>query len=561
MTERKEKYYGADAVVDSLINHDVKYVFGIPGAKIDRVFEKLDHPTNKNAPKFILTRHEQNAAFMAAGIGRITGHPGVVITTSGPGASNLATGLATATTEGDPVLALSGQVQRTDLLRQTHQSMDNTSVFTGITKYDAEVQDADNISEVIANAYQEAEAAKQGASFVSIPQDVTDAEMKTDVLAPIPAPILGPASPIESTMLASRIKKAKLPVLLVGMRASDPETTNAIRNLVRDTHLPVVETFQGAGIISRELEDDFFGRVGLFRNQPGDQLLKESDLVIAIGYDPVEYEPRNWNANFDKSIVVIDSMRAQLDKNFQPQRELVGDISQTLEFLLPYMKGFKLPEGSLPFLEKLRGQLKLRDEPPALSEGQVRCHPLSVIHALQARVSDEMTVTVDVGSFYIWMARHFRSYEPRHLLFSNGMQTLGVALPWAISAALVRPQTQIVSVSGDGGFLFSAQDLETAVRLNLNIVHIIWNDGNYDMVKFQEEMKYGQSAAVKFGPVDFVKYAESFGATGLRVSAVAQLDQVLDQAFATDGPVIVDIPVDYSFNQELGEQLLDDQLR
>ena len=184
-----------------------------------------------------------------------------------------------------------------------------------------------------------------------------------------------------------------------------------------------------------------------------------------------------------------------------------------------------------------------------------------MIHALQARVSDEMTVTVDVGSFYIWMARHFRSYEPRHLLFSNGMQTLGVALPWAISAALVRPQTQIVSVSGDGGFLFSAQDLETAVRLNLNIVHIIWNDGNYDMVKFQEEMKYGQSAAVKFGPVDFVKYAESFGATGLRVSAAAQLDQVLDQAFATDGPVIVDIPVDYSFNQELGGQLLDDQLR
>ena len=171
-----------------------------------------------------------------------------------------------------------------------------------------------------------------------------------------------------------------------------------------------------------------------------------------------------------------------------------------------------------------------------------------------------MTVTVDVGSFYIWMARHFKSYEPRHLLFSNGMQTLGVALPWAISAALVRPNTQIVSVSGDGGFLFSAQDLETAVRLNLNIVHIIWNDGNYDMVKFQEELKYGQSAAVKFGPVDFVKYAESFGAKGLRVNKAADLEKVLDEAFAIDGPVIVDVPVDYSDNQELGKQILDDQL-
>ena len=561
MVDKKEKYYGSDAVVDSLINHDVKYVFGIPGAKIDRIFEKLDHPTDKNAPQFILTRHEQNAAFMAAGIGRITGHPGVVITTSGPGASNLATGLATATTEGDPVLALSGQVQRTDLLRQTHQSMNNTSVFSGITKYDAEVQDPDNISEVIANAYQEAEASKQGASFVSIPQDVTDGEVATDVLAPIPAPILGPASPIESTLLAARIKQAKLPVLLVGMRASDPQSTGAIRNLIRDTHLPVVETFQGAGIIPRELEDDFFGRVGLFRNQPGDRLLKESDLVIAIGYDPVEYEPRNWNTNPDKSLVVIDSMRAQLDKNFQPKRELVGDISQTLEFLLPYMKGFKLPDESKQFLDKLRDQLKLRDEPPTIKDGQVRSHPLAVIQALQARVSDEMTVTVDVGSFYIWMARHFRSYEPRHLLFSNGMQTLGVALPWAISAALVRPETKIVSVSGDGGFLFSAQDLETAVRLNLNIVHLIWNDGNYDMVKFQEEMKYGESAAVKFGPVDFVKYAESFGATGLRVAKAADLADVLDQAFQTQGPVVVDIPVDYGFNHELGKQLLSDQLR
>lgn len=561
MTEEKQKYYGADAVVDSLINHDVKFVFGIPGAKIDRIFEKLDHPTAENAPQFILTRHEQNAAFMAAGIGRITGHPGVVITTSGPGASNLATGLATATTEGDPVLALSGQVQRTDVLRQTHQSMNNTAVFSGITKYDAEVQDPDNLSEVIANAYQEAEADKQGASFVSIPQDVTDGEVKTAVLKPLPAPILGPASPIEATMLAARIKKAKLPVLLVGMRASDPQTTEAIRNLVRETHLPVVETFQGAGIISRELEDDFFGRVGLFRNQPGDKLLKNSDLVITLGYDPVEYEPRNWQLNPEQSVVVIDSVRAQLDKNFQPERELVGDISQTLEFLLPYMKGFNMPEESHSFLSELRDQLKLRDEPPALTEGQVRSHPLAVIAAMQERITDEMTVTVDVGSFYIWLARHLRSYEPRHLLFSNGMQTLGVALPWAISAALVRPETQIVSVSGDGGFLFSAQDLETAVRLNLNIVHLIWNDGHYDMVKFQEEMKYGTSAAVKFGPVDFVKYAESFGATGLRVNRAEDLASVLDQAFKTKGPVVVDIPVDYSFNHDLGEQLLDDQLR
>ena len=560
MTEDKGKRYGADAIIDSLVNHDVKYVFGVPGAKIDRVFERLEHPTNEKAPQLIITRHEQNAAFMAQGIGRITGKPGVVLTTSGPGVSNLATGLVTATAEGDPVLAISGQVQRTDLLRLTHQSMDNVALLAPVTKYAAEVQEPENISEVIANAYQEAEAAKQGASFVSVPQDVTDSEVKTAPIAPMPAPVLGPASPVESTLLAQRIKTAKLPVLLLGMRASDPETTKSIRNLVEETHLPVVETFQGAGIIPRELEDDFFGRVGLFRNQPGDQLLKHADLVIAVGYDPIEYEPRNWNNEGDANIIVIDSMRAEVDKNFQPERELVGDISQTLDFLLPYMKGFKLPESSREYLDGLQEKLKLRDEPPAVTENQVTSHPLSIIQALQDRVTDDMTVSVDVGSFYIWMARHFRSYNPRHLLFSNGMQTLGVALPWAISAALVRPNTQIVSVSGDGGFLFSSQDLETAVRLGLNIVHIIWNDGHYDMVKFQEELKYGKSAGVIFGSVNFVKYAESFGATGLRVEKAQDLEKVLDQAFATEGPVVVDIPVDYSDNKELGKQILEDQL-
>ncbi len=560
MTEDKGKRYGADAIIDSLVNHDVKYVFGVPGAKIDRVFERLEHPTNEKAPQLIITRHEQNAAFMAQGIGRITGKPGVVLTTSGPGVSNLATGLVTATAEGDPVLAISGQVQRTDLLRLTHQSMDNVALLAPVTKYAAEVQEPENISEVIANAYQEAEAAKQGASFVSVPQDVTDSEVKTAPIAPMPAPVLGPASPVESTLLAQRIKTAKLPVLLLGMRASDPETTKSIRNLVEETHLPVVETFQGAGIIPRELEDDFFGRVGLFRNQPGDQLLKHADLVIAVGYDPIEYEPRNWNNEGDANIIVIDSMRAEVDKNFQPERELVGDISQTLDFLLPYMKGFKLPESSREYLDGLQEKLKLRDEPPAVTESQVTSHPLSIIQALQDRVTDDMTVSVDVGSFYIWMARHFRSYNPRHLLFSNGMQTLGVALPWAISAALVRPNTQIVSVSGDGGFLFSSQDLETAVRLGLNIVHIIWNDGHYDMVKFQEELKYGKSAGVNFGSVDFVKYAESFGATGLRVEKAQDLEKVLDQAFATEGPVVVDIPVYYSDNKELGKQILEDQL-
>ncbi|EJZ99875.1 MULTISPECIES: acetolactate synthase AlsS [Enterococcus] len=545
---------GSKSVVESLINHHVDYVFGIPGAKIDGVFNELED----QGPELIVTRHEQNAAFMAQAIGRITGEPGVVIATSGPGASNLATGLVTATAEGDPVLAIAGQVKRSDLLKLTHQSMDNAALFQPITKYSAEIQDPETISEVIANAYRMAKSSKKGASFISIPQDVVDAPVQGNVIKPLSDPKLGSASADDIRYLAERIREAKLPVLLVGMRGSSEKETLAIRQLVEKTALPVVETFQAAGVISRELEAHFFGRVGLFRNQPGDMLLKRSDLVIAIGYDPIEYEARNWNAEKDAQIIVIDEAPAEIDPFMQPERELIGDISATLDLLTGSLEPQQVSEDAKEYLASLQAKLTERDIVQSKGEAGI-LHPLEVINTLQSKVTDDMTVTVDVGSHYIWMARHFRSYEPRHLLFSNGMQTLGVALPWAISAALVRPNTQIVSVSGDGGFLFSAQDLETAVRKKLNIVHLIWNDGHYNMVEFQEKMKYQRASGVDFGPVDFVKYAEAFGAKGIRATSVEELEKALEEGFATEGPVIIDIPIDYRDNEKLGETILPDQ--
>ncbi|MCA6746533.1 acetolactate synthase AlsS [Enterococcus lactis] len=545
---------GSKSVVESLINHHVDYVFGIPGAKIDGVFNELED----QGPELIVTRHEQNAAFMAQAIGRITGEPGVVIATSGPGASNLATGLVTATAEGDPVLAIAGQVKRSDLLKLTHQSMDNAALFQPITKYSAEIQDPETISEVIANAYRMAKSSKKGASFISIPQDVVDAPVEGNIIKPLSDPKLGSASADDIRYLAERIREAKLPVLLVGMRGSSEKETLAIRQLVEKTALPVVETFQAAGVISRELEAHFFGRVGLFRNQPGDMLLKRSDLVIAIGYDPIEYEARNWNAEKDARIIVIDEAPAEIDPFMQPERELIGDISATLDLLTGSLEPQQVSEDAKEYLASLQVKLTERDIVQSKGEAGI-LHPLEVINTLQSKVTDDMTVTVDVGSHYIWMARHFRSYEPRHLLFSNGMQTLGVALPWAISAALVRPNTQIVSVSGDGGFLFSAQDLETAVRKKLNIVHLIWNDGRYNMVEFQEKMKYQRASGVDFGPVDFVKYAEAFGAKGIRATSVEELEKALEEGFATEGPVIIDIPIDYRDNEKLGETILPDQ--
>ena len=555
MSENKQ--YGADLIVDSLINHDVEYIFGIPGAKIDRVFDTLED----KGPKLIVARHEQNAAFMAQGIGRMTGNPGVVITTSGPGVSNLATGLVTATDEGDPVLAISGQVKRSDLLKRSHQSMKNVAMMEPVTKYAVEVNDPNTLSETIANAYREAKSGKPGASFVSIPQDVTDSLVSVKAIKPLTDPKLGSASVDDINYLAQAIRNAQLPVLLLGNGASTSKVTQAIRQLLTAVKLPVVETFQGAGIVSRELEEDtFFGRVGLFRNQPGDMLLKKADLVIAIGYDPIEYEARNWNAEISARIIVIDVAQAEIDTYFQPERELIGDIADTIQLLLPAINGYSLPKTSVAYLQNLKKNV-VEDVKFDRKTKDGLVHPLDVIDVLQDNTTDDMTVTVDVGSHYIWTARYFKSYEPRHLLFSNGMQTLGVALPWAISAALIRPNTTIISISGDGGFLFSAQELETAVRFQLPIIHLIWNDGKYNMVEFQEEMKYGRSAGVDFGPVDFVKYAESFGAKGYRVDGKESFEQTLKQVLeeVKHGPILIDIPIDYKDNIKLGETILPDE--
>ena len=492
MTDKK--YTAADMVIDTLKNNGVEYVFGIPGAKIDYLFNALID----DGPELIVTRHEQNAAMMAQGIGRLTGKPGVVLVTSGPGVSNLTTGLLTATSEGDPVLALGGQVKRNDLLRLTHQSIDNAALLKYSSKYSEDINDV-----------------------------------------------------IEA------IKNASFPVLLAGMRSSSADETNAIRKLVERTNLPVVETFQGAGVISRELENHFFGRVGLFRNQVGDELLRKSDLVVTIGYDPIEYEASNWNKELETQIINIDEVQAEITNYMQPKKELIGNIAKTIEMISEKVDEPFINQQHLDELEQLRTHIDEETGIKATHEEGI-LHPVEIIESMQKVLTDDTTVTVDVGSHYIWMARNFRSYNPRHLLFSNGMQTLGVALPWAISAALVRPNTQVVSVAGDGGFLFSSQDLETAVRKNLNIIQLIWNDGKYNMVEFQEEMKYKRSSGVDFGPVDFVKYAESFGAKGLRVTNQEELEAAIKEGYETDGPVLIDIPVNYKDNIKLSTNMLPD---
>ncbi|MGU9967460.1 acetolactate synthase AlsS [Bacillus sp. N1(2025)] len=550
------KNRGAELVVDCLVEQGVTHVFGIPGAKIDAVFDAL----KDKGPELVLCRHEQNAAFMAAAVGRLTGKPGVCLVTSGPGASNLATGLLTANTEGDPVVALAGNVIRADRLKRTHQSLDNAALFQPITKYSVEVQETGNIPEAVTNAFRTASAGQAGAAFVSFPQDVVNEITNVKNVRSVPAPKQGPAPEEAVSAAIAKIQTAKLPVLLVGMKGGRPEAVKQIRKLLAKTKLPFVETYQGAGTLSRELEDQYFGRIGLFRNQPGDLLLEQADVVLTIGYDPIEYDPKFWNVNGDRAIIHLDEIQADIDHAYQPELELLGDIAATVKQIEHDAVTFDMGSREQEVLSELKQMLTDSEKAPSDHKSD-RVHPLQIVQELRNAIDDDVTVTCDIGSHAIWMSRYFRAYEPLKLLISNGMQTLGVALPWAIAATLVNPGEKVVSVSGDGGFLFSAMELETAVRLKAPIVHLVWNDSTYDMVAFQQMKKYNRTSCVDFGNIDIVKYAESFGATGLRVESPEQLADVLQKGLNTEGPVIIDIPVDYSDNVHLSSDMLPKQFK
>ena len=541
MTDRP----GAEVLVRNLEAQGVTHIFGIPGAKIDRVYEAL----NGSGIELVVCRHEQNAAFIAGGLGRLTGKAGVCLVTSGPGVTNLATGLATATSEGMPMVALGGSVPLADRLKQVHQSLDNAGLMRAVSKYSVEVASGGAIGEVVANAFRAAEGGRPGAAFVSLPQDVMVGAAPDRVLTPA-APAKGGAGDLAAIDAAAKaIGAAKLPVLLVGMLASRLENAAALRALLAHHVLPTVCTYQGAGVVPQTHLECFGGRVGLFHNQPGDRLLDAADVVVAVGFDPIEYDPSLWNSGSGRTIVHIDAMPADFDACYRPSIELVGDIAANVAALTERLK----PGGratDIPLLGHVRRELE-EVRAKGAGFGGMPVHPLRIVHEIQKFVTEDMTVALDMGAFHIWIARYFYSFRPGQLLISNGQQTLGVALPWAIAASLAHPGGKVLSVSGDGGFLFSAMELETAVRLKCNLVHMVWTDGGYNMVAFQEQAKYGRVTGTEFGPVDVVKYAEAFGAKGFRIGHPDELAPTLRKAMEAPGPVLIDVPVDYRDNPGL----------
>jgi acetolactate synthase-1/2/3 large subunit len=389
---------------------------------------------------------------------------------------------------------------------------------------------------------------------VNLPKDIMEGEAKCEVLDVSASPKFGPASRESLADAATIINSGERPVLMLGLLASRPENADAVRAFLRKTGLPVVGTFQAAGTVSADLFKNFAGRIGQLDNTPGDELLATADVIITVGYDPVEYDPSIWNHPRSARIIHVDSTRADVDNYYSPAVEVLGDIAASLTGLAELVSSLALAPDIERFLARLASKRALRiEDADRYTENPI--HPLRIVAELQKWLADDVTLCLDMGSFHLWIAHFLFSFRARQILISNGQQTLGVALPWGIASCLVRPNEKTLSISGDGGFLFSAMELETAVRLKLNLVHMIWIDGTYDMVAVQERAKYKRTSGAEFGPVDVVKYAEAFGAVGFMVDTPDQLGPILQKAFEIPGPVLIGIRVDYRDNHKLFERV------
>jgi len=524
----------SDLIVQCLENEQVRYVFGLPGEEILDILDSF----LESRITFVPTRHEQGAAFMADAYGRLTGRPGVCLSTLGPGATNLATGVADANLDRAPLVAITGQAGRDRIHKESHQRVDIVEHFRPLTKWNTRVETAGVIPEVIRKAFKLAASEKPGACHVEVPEDL--ARESTDGVPLSTERARRPSPDRQALETAARlIEAASFPLIFAGNGVIRGLASHELRKFARAHGIPVAHTFMAKG--SMPYDDDLcLLSVGLQARDYISCGFDKADLIIAVGYDPVEYAPKFWNPERKKSIVHIDFTPAEVDSFYQPAVEVVADVREAIELLGGLVKGQKDPAS----YHTLRRYILAELEEGADDDG-FPLKPQRILKDLRAAMGREDILISDVGTHKLWIARTFPAYEPNTVLISNGYAAMGFALPAAIAAKLVHPERKVVAVSGDGGFLMNCQELETACRLGLSIVNVIFRDGGYNLIQWKQQTHLGRESGVKFGNPDFVALAAAFGAKGYRVDSARALGPVLAAALAHPGPSIVDVPVDY----------------
>ncbi len=540
----------SELLVHCLEEEGIEYIFGVPGEENADFMMALEQ---SDSIRFILTRHEQGAAFMAEAYGRLTGNPAACLGTLGPGATNLITGVANANMDRAPMLVLTGQGASTRLHKESHQIMDVVGMFKPVTKWATTILHPSSVPEIVSKAVRLARSEKPGVCHIELPEDIAKVETSARPMKPrnYHRPVADPGQ-IEAAF--SMLRAAKRPVILVGNGCVRHDASSELRRFCEVTGVGVINTFMAKGCVDANANYCLY-TIGLQAKDVISCALDAADLVITLGYDMVEYHPQLWNANRDKRIIHIDSQAAEVDEFYHPELELIGDLSFTLASINAVIDMLGSVKRDLSQQAETRFQMQQEMKQHAFDETEHSIRPQKVLADVRKVMGREDILLSDVGAHKMWIARHYQCHEPNTCLIPNGFCSMGFALPGAIAASMVHPDRQILAICGDAGFMMNIQEMETAKRLTSNIVVMVWEDNAYGLIAWKQQNQFGHHTDLSFGNPNWMLLAKSFGWNGHRVENSVDLHGTLKTAFDETGPSLIVVPIDYRENMKLSERL------
>lgn len=531
----------SDLFVQALENEGVKYIFGVPGEENLHLLESL----SKSSIKLVVTRHEQAAGFMAATCGRLTGWPGVCLSTLGPGATNLVTAAAYAQLGAMPMLMITGQKPIHKSKQGHFQIIKTTDIFTPLTKYSKQITSGDRIPSIIREAFRIAREERPGAVHIELPEDVSAEETTRELYEPTYCLRASPYVEALNTAIAM-IEKAKSPLILIGASANRKRISQALTQFIDKTGIPFFNTQMGKGVVD-ERHPLYLGCAALSENDYVHCAIEKADLIINVGHDTIEKPPFIMKRNSTK-VIHINFFSANIDDVYFPQHEVVGDVGNAFEFINEHISAQS--HWDFEYYKKIAEIYNSRVA-VFTNDGSFPLKPQQIVSDIREILPEDGILTLDNGMYKIWFARNYKAYHPNTLLLDNALATMGAGLPSAIAAKMINPDKKVLAVVGDGGFMMNSQELETAIRLGLDLVVVIINDNAYGMIQWKQETMGMNNFGLNLGNPDFVKYAQSYGARGYRVTKNSELKELLKNALNTKGVHVIEVPVDYSENKRV----------
>jgi len=537
----------SELFVRCLENEGVDTIFGLPGEEnIDVMDALLD-----TSIRFVTTRHEQGAAFMADVYGRLTLRAGVCLSTLGPGATNLITGVADANMDHAPLVAITGQASLDRMHKESHQYLDTVASFQPLTKWSAQIKRATIIPEVVRKAFKLAQTEKMGATHIDFPEDEATVEVSAE---PLLAQFAAPHEPPEEKVrqAADIISKARNPIVLAGNGVIRGGASRALRRFAAKLNIPVANTFMAKGVLSLDDPLSLFA-VGLQTRDYVSCGFERADVVICVGYDLVEYAPLFWNPDRDKRIIHVDMSPAEVDAHYVVATGVTGDIGESLDRIAALARPCEATA-----IVRLREQIVYEVHDRHRHDAGFPLKPQRALADIRSVLGPEDLLISDVGAHKVWIARCYPCYEPNTCIISNGFAAMGIAVPGGVAAAVLYkgiPGRRVVALSGDAGFLMNLQELQTAVEQEVAFVNIIFRDDGYGLIRWKQLRRFGRESHVSFRNPDFVRLAEAFGCRGYRVTGPDELAPALKEALSQTVPSVIDCPVDYAENMKLTEEL------